>query len=74
MEKTACDALHGYAVISILHVWTGRLNEEGQVREVPTALWIATSSVLGSPEEWQTESGRGRVPHDDEPDQEPHGQ
>jgi hypothetical protein len=51
VEKTACGTLHGHAIISILHVLTGRPNKEGQVREIPTALWSATSSVLGSPEE-----------------------
>jgi hypothetical protein len=65
--------LRGHAIISILHVWTGRPNEEGQVRKVPAALRSATSGVLGSPEEWQIEGGGGRVPHDDEPDQESYG-
>ncbi len=73
VEKTACDTLHGQAVISVLHVWTRRPNEKGQVREVPAALRSAARGVLGSPEERQTEGGRGRVPHDDEPDQESHG-
>jgi hypothetical protein len=72
VEETACDTLHGHAVISILHVWTGRADKKGQVREVPAALRSTTSCMLGSPEERQAEDWGNGIPRDDEPDQESH--
>ncbi len=73
VDKTACGALRGYAIVLILHVRTGWPGEEGQVREVPTALRSAANGMLGSSEEWQAEGGGSGVPHDDEPDQGSHG-
>ena len=47
VDKTACGALRGYAIVLILHVWTGWSGKEGQVREVPTALRGAADGMLG---------------------------
>ena len=52
VDKTACGALRGYAIVRILHVRTGWPGEEGQVRKVPTALRSAANGMLGSSEEW----------------------
>ncbi len=68
VEKTACGALRGHAIVLVLHVRTGWPDEEGRVREVSTALRGTANSVLGSLEKRQAEGGGSRVPHDDEPD------
>ncbi len=68
VDKTACGALRGHAIVLVLHVRTGWPDEKGQVREVSTALRGAANSVLGSLEKRQAEGGGSGVHHDDEPD------
>ena len=68
-------AVHCMAMQSSLSFMCG---PDGRTRKVryekfPTALRSAISGVLGSPEEWQTEGGGSRIPHNDEPDQESYG-
>ncbi len=73
LGETAGDPLCSNSIIPLVHVWTGRPDEESEVREVPATLRNTTGCMLGCTGEWQVGSWKNGISRDDEPDEEPHG-
>jgi hypothetical protein len=62
MEEAASDPLHGNSVIPVLHVRTGRSDEESEVREVPATLRDTTGCMLEGVKSGKLEVGEMEYP------------